>query len=614
MKDPISEAVLAWADARWTRRLAGGVPGGALPFRVVWMWGVLGMLLLGLPICGLARGISGGWSLWAFWVPGSAGLFAGALAGGMMWLASRRRAAAGETVGVGAPSRSVRLRWAVQMVLFVLVLAAGVAFASALEVVRGNRAFRAYTTELATRGEPLRVDEVVPAPVPEAENLARAPLFAALLEYQRSPDTHEVQWADPQAIARVERIQLTHPREGLYRGSFRGFASKVGRPERTWLSGAPMDLVVWAAYLAGRTNLAEGASPEEAARGVLSALKTFDAELEELAAAAAQRPRMRFPVRYEEGFDALLPHLARLKSITAVLQLRAVARLRTGDTEGAMSDILLGYRLRDGLVDDPLLITLLVRISLETLLYQPIWEGCREHLWTEAQLHRLQDAIGTDSCIPRLVRSLRAERILADRLFEALIHAREGGPKVEWFMGGEDDRSFFSSMRLMNRGWLQQNRVIYGRFVQTDIDRLKGVTRHVEVPSIDSRVLALANKHSLYSVIAAAIVPAIDKAVDRVFEAETRRRLAVAGLALERYRLAEGRYPAALDALSPKYAAAGILEDPMDGASLRYRVLEQGGHLLYSIGSDHKDDGGVHGHKERGQSAGGAPVAGDWLW
>jgi hypothetical protein len=66
---------------------------------------------------------------------------------------------------------------------------------------------------------------------------------------------------------------------------------------------------------------------------------------------------------------------------------------------------------------------------------------------------------------------------------------------------------------------------------------------------------------------------------------------ALTALAVERFRLAEGRLPESLEELVPKYIEA-VPIDPFDGKPLRYKRLEKG-YTIYSIGEDGEDNGGV---------------------
>jgi hypothetical protein len=79
----------------------------------------------------------------------------------------------------------------------------------------------------------------------------------------------------------------------------------------------------------------------------------------------------------------------------------------------------------------------------------------------------------------------------------------------------------------------------------------------------------------------------------RMADCETMRRLLVAALALERYRLRHGSYPESTAALSPELLSSWPT-DFMDGQPLRYRRDVDGRFLLYAIGLDGWDDGGLN--------------------
>ena len=71
-----------------------------------------------------------------------------------------------------------------------------------------------------------------------------------------------------------------------------------------------------------------------------------------------------------------------------------------------------------------------------------------------------------------------------------------------------------------------------------------------------------------------------------------RRQVNEAALALERYRMATGKYPGRLEDLLPKYRRA-LPIDPIDGEPLRYRREDGGAAVIYSIYKNMKDDGGT---------------------
>ena len=78
----------------------------------------------------------------------------------------------------------------------------------------------------------------------------------------------------------------------------------------------------------------------------------------------------------------------------------------------------------------------------------------------------------------------------------------------------------------------------------------------------------------------------------KIGETEMARRIAATAVALERYRLRHGEYPASLEQLTPDFLALGCSLILMDGKPLRYRRQNDGTFLLYSVGVDGADDGG----------------------
>ncbi len=106
---------------------------------------------------------------------------------------------------------------------------------------------------------------------------------------------------------------------------------------------------------------------------------------------------------------------------------------------------------------------------------------------------------------------------------------------------------------------------------------------------MEMRFRTLADVSARYSF---GFVPPLEGQLWRLADSESRRRLLIAALALERYRLRHGSYPESLDALTPDLLPSQPL-DFMDGAPLRYRHMQDGSFVLYSTGLDCIDDGGI---------------------
>jgi hypothetical protein len=88
--------------------------------------------------------------------------------------------------------------------------------------------------------------------------------------------------------------------------------------------------------------------------------------------------------------------------------------------------------------------------------------------------------------------------------------------------------------------------------------------------------------------------------------------LARTAIALERYRLAHGEYPGTLDALAPQFMEK-VPHDVIGGGPLHYRRTDDGQFVLYSVGWNERDDGGVVVFN-KGSTQVVNRDEGDWVW
>jgi hypothetical protein len=112
-----------------------------------------------------------------------------------------------------------------------------------------------------------------------------------------------------------------------------------------------------------------------------------------------------------------------------------------------------------------------------------------------------------------------------------------------------------------------------------------------------SQITPVPNPPGRLYVISSIMLPALTKAGLRDTERAARMRVTETALAVERFRRANSnRLPDNLDQLLPAFMAA-VPNDPYGGKSLRYKKREPG-YVVYSIGSDERDDGGMEYDKE----------------
>jgi hypothetical protein len=473
---------------------------------------------------------------------------------------------------------------------------------------RGKHAWENYKRDAAARGEKFDWHSLAPTNVPDEQNFFCAPVVAAALDRDRREDANQ-----PAPATEVPTPKLFN----VYRGDSKLWPVHEGN----WQKGEPVDLAEWQAYFhnfnatpEGRTNgFPVAAPPQSPAADVLAVLSVYNPTLEKLRE-AAQRPAARLPMNYDNGFEdvsTLLPGLAMEKRWAQFLKLRAVAELQDNQGAAALEDVKLLERLTDTLRDQPFLISHLVRIAMQALAVQPIYEGLAQHRWNDAQLNELESTLGEKDFLADFQFAMRGERTCAIYTFEVMRLTRE----MKNYSGEEyGGQMVTNSMRLMPDAFFYQNELSFARMYDRYVLPLADLTnRTVSVAACHAGDVEIQEevKHwSLYKTLARMAFPAVGKSVERFALIQSQVDMARVACALERFRLAHGNYPETLDALAPQFIEK-VPHDLINGQPLHYHRTEDGKFVIYSVGWNEKDDGGTVELTKHGSVH---PEQGDWVW
>jgi hypothetical protein len=298
-----------------------------------------------------------------------------------------------------------------------------------------------------------------------------------------------------------------------------------------------------------------------------------------------------------------------LKTLTVILQLRAAACLEANRPDDAIADIQLGLHLAEALKSEPLLISQLVRVAIVQVMMQPVWEGSTRQRWSERQLEELQRSLGAIQVLEDYGVAMRGERALGNELADKYRAGQDVG--IDPLTGDdENEHALFKLTWFRPSGWLYQNQLVLNRLHQMwtlPIVDLEKRRINVQLASAEPPEL---KQRTLYNVMARLLLPAGSKAALKIARAQTVLDLATVACALERYRLAQHRYPDALEALTPRFLAK-VPSDLFAGGPLQYRRTADDRYVLYSIGSNERDDGGEIARNERNNVN---LQEGDWVW
>jgi len=293
----------------------------------------------------------------------------------------------------------------------------------------------------------------------------------------------------------------------------------------------------------------------------------------------------RYPMDFSQGFDMLSPWLKDVRRSAFLLSLEGLAACAQDDPNQAVESVHATLALAQSL-DCPTLINRLVQNAIQALAYRNIEQVVNRVTLTDEQLKTLSAWLETYAN-----EGGYRQALIGERCFGLYAFRTPGGMSSD--MGGGKVLSVLL-IPLKILGFHDRDMLGYINLMQDYIDAidLPLGERLAVCESID-KDFSSGKRGGLMTKL---LMPALL----RTFQLEMRkvadRGVARTALAVERYRLAEGELPKALDELVPTYLDA-VPTDPFDGQALRYSLLAKG-YVVYSIGEDGSDDGGAERDRE----------------
>jgi hypothetical protein len=296
---------------------------------------------------------------------------------------------------------------------------------------------------------------------------------------------------------------------------------------------------------------------------------------------------------------------------------RAVLHVRTGDAERAADDVETLLRLAAMLEADPLLLGALVEVAVLRHLEWAVWEGLHAQVWPDARLQRLDELLAQFDLPKRGHEATRCEAAVLVQMYHDVANDREyadSGEPLGWLTGrwtpdwwddlvdevqgplvyvmprGWFDLWLADSLERFDRGLLRPNGV--------EADRLTlpmAAAMEREVRELEECYMGYFRASAFHD---------FRRFVERIIWVQGEIDLMRVAIALERHRLRTGGYPEVLDGLVPRELPE-LPIDPVTGEALRYRIKPDGTPLVYALGFNELDDGGVPARNPRSL---------DWVW
>lgn len=472
------------------------------------------------------------------------------------WIVGRRN------LFFGAPSNRV-YGWAL------VGLASMTVLYYSMEKWRGKQMWARVEQDLAARGMGKFPGWKSPV-LPEDQDMAKASIFAPLNQFVITNGGQRTVWIDEAGYNRLKAIRVP-PRFNFITG--------ISSP---WTQQTNYDYAETAVYLRSNSvaekRVALPGGPDEAV--VMAYINGFSNELEQVRAASLRQGASFKP---HGAIQAIVYHLSR------TFAWRAAAELKMQQTDAALEDIRCALRLARAEYPNSLNNLVPVVGAMFSEAMQPVWEGIQERRWSDAQLALIQqDLASFDALSFHETFAGNLEWLWMDQINE--IMPISPLPQDIKLVGVDENATGIKLARvILPIGWSYEDQAaIYfqGRELFSVVDPAKHrvFPEEVRKPTANYPMDPIAGRIERLRVRTAFEILAKGEG-----DVQTRLNLGTIACALERYRVAEGRYPEKLDALFPRYMAK-VPDDIYTGQPLKYEITSNGKFVLHSVGWNQTDD------------------------
>jgi hypothetical protein len=295
---------------------------------------------------------------------------------------------------------------------------------------------------------------------------------------------------------------------------------------------------------------------------------------------AVSRPCFTFQPDYSQPMAKWRrPNLAgAMRMLHLLIAVRGRLALEDGKRGDALECCTLGVKCarsaaRLGYFLSSMMSLLFLNMSLdlcqETMAGAPIPQEVAHEMITLLNPQFLRDGIASGLDMDRLMHLDSMRRMLA-------------GEKMGWF-----NPRMERAMRLFGWPLVQRDAALVQELMVREIKAIRSSYRDAmdEFPEIAHEVDNLSKIH----IIAHFTFPSLEDVAERLADSAARAQVTRLALACKLYADKTGAFPSSLDQLVPDYFKE-LPRDPFTGKNLIYRILPEGGFVVYSVGPNGRDD------------------------
>lgn len=299
-------------------------------------------------------------------------------------------------------------------------------------------------------------------------------------------------------------------------------------------------------------------------------------------------PRARYPIDLTEGnpsFIDLTTHLCSVRQMMRIFSMEALILESKSDTTAVVSSILDSIKFQSSLNDEPFTVSYLVQVACQWMLCRNVQDLLCKAQLKEKELLSLATAIPAINNYQIVKKCFLADLkipVEEDLLYEQTLTIR--APLRSEVASTDTEQEVRKKHIEITKG---QKEIIL-----KDIDKLISIAEK-KIPEAVQLSLELSREIESLNEPIKDIISSYPSVIIKAAQITANINILTTALAIERYRLKNGKLPKELNELVPLYLEA-VPKDPFDSKSVKYKILDKG-YCLYSIGKDLTDNGGVLG-------------------
>lgn len=284
----------------------------------------------------------------------------------------------------------------------------------------------------------LSLQEFVPPPIPDEENIAAIPVF--------------------QRLASASEPKPPAP-----------FKFPPGPPKFPSQREPAIDFEAWRRYCVEQ-HWIEQNDAEAPAAALLRGLDAQFGEAWEQLRAAVERPRGQFRFDWSKGVFSSSPFLITFFNVAKLANLRAAAELAVNNPAAAYREVHVLLRLNTVPEEDPMMVAFLVRTSAMATALDALQPGFNSHAWTGREL----DVMATDLSLANPLRDYRfaveTERAAMTDLFARM--RTWNSPDLQSLFAFTQPSVPLELLGLFPKGWLYDNQLRANQYLDGLLRRI----------------------------------------------------------------------------------------------------------------------------------------------